>query len=148
MAGTSSLARSMKHRRVLLDASVLYTEPVRGLLLWIAALGGFDPLWTARILDEVGRNCQGPGIWVDGHIYCIGAIVMVMAVVSVPSVPVSDAARRLGVSEQRVRAMISAGKMDAEKAAGAWWIPAQSLARVAAAGSCGGRPFGVVSAWA
>ena len=46
----------MKHRRVLLDASVLYTEPVRGLLLWIAALGGFDPLWTARILDEVGKN--------------------------------------------------------------------------------------------
>lgn len=73
---------------------------------------------------------------------------MVMAVVSVPSVPVSDAARRLGVSEQRVRAMISAGKMEAEKAAGAWWIPAQSLARVAAAGSCGGRLFGVASAWA
>jgi hypothetical protein len=46
----------MKHRRVLLDASVLYIEPVRGLLLWIAALGGFDPLWTARILDEVGKN--------------------------------------------------------------------------------------------
>ncbi len=45
----------MKYRRVLLDASVLYTEPVRGLLLWIAALGGFFyPLWTARILDEVG----------------------------------------------------------------------------------------------
>jgi hypothetical protein len=41
---------------VLLDASVLYIEPVRGLLLWIAALGGFDPLWTARIFDEVGRN--------------------------------------------------------------------------------------------
>ncbi len=46
----------MKHRRVLLDASVLYTEPVRGVLLWVAALGGFDPVWTARILDEVGRN--------------------------------------------------------------------------------------------
>ncbi len=56
MAGTSSRARPAKRRRVLLDASVLYIEPVRGLLLWVAALGGFDPLWTARILDEVGRN--------------------------------------------------------------------------------------------
>lgn len=56
MAGASNVARSMKRRRVVLDASVLYTEPVRGLLLWVAALGGFDPLWTSRILDEVGKN--------------------------------------------------------------------------------------------
>lgn len=70
-----------------------------------------------------------------------------MAVVSVPSVPVSDAALRLGVSEQRVRAMISAGAIEAEKAAGTWWIPAESLARVIAASRRGGRPFSQASAW-
>jgi len=56
VAGTSSPVGPTKRRRVLLDASVLYIEPVRSLLLWIAALGGFDPRWTTRILDEVRRN--------------------------------------------------------------------------------------------
>jgi excisionase family DNA binding protein len=83
------------------------------------------------------------------HIYCACAIVVVMAVVSVPSVPVSDAAQRLGVSEQRVRALISAGAIEAEKVGGSWWIPAQSLARVATAGRRdGGRPLSAHSAWA
>ncbi len=72
-----------------------------------------------------------------------------MVVVSVPSVPVSDAAQHLGVSEQRVRALIYAGAIEAEKVAGSWWIPAQSLARIAAADrSRGGRPLGSHSAWA
>jgi hypothetical protein len=71
-----------------------------------------------------------------------------MAVVSVPSVPVSDAAQRLGVSEQRVRAMISAGLIEAEKIAGAWLIPATSLARLAASHRQGGRPLSAASAWA
>lgn len=69
--------------------------------------------------------------------------------VSVPSVPVSDAAHRLGVSEQRVRALISAGAIEAEKVAGSWWIPAQSLARQVAVGrSSGGRPLSPEGAWA
>jgi hypothetical protein len=38
---------------------VLYVEPVRSLLLWIAALGGFAPLWTERILAEVEKNLLG-----------------------------------------------------------------------------------------
>ncbi|HEX4116327.1 MAG TPA: helix-turn-helix domain-containing protein [Solirubrobacteraceae bacterium] len=71
-----------------------------------------------------------------------------MAVVSVPSVPVSDAALRLGVSEQRVRAMISAGSIEAEKVAGAWLIPVRSLARLTTSHRQGGRPFSDVSAWA
>lgn len=62
--------------------------------------------------------------------------------------PVSDAARRLGVSEQRVRAMISAGMIQAEKAAGVWWIPAESLARLMASPRQGGRPLSSASAWA
>lgn len=62
--------------------------------------------------------------------------------------PVSEVARRLGVSPQRVRAMIAAGVIDAEKAAGSWWIPAGSLARVVAADRDGGRPLSPTSAWA
>lgn len=46
----------VRARDELLDASVLFQEPVRGLLLWIAADGVFSPRWTTRILDEVGRN--------------------------------------------------------------------------------------------
>lgn len=70
-----------------------------------------------------------------------------MVAISVASVPVSEAASRLGVSEQRVRAMISAGAIDAEKVAGAWWIPAQSLARALTTDRRGGRPFSLSGAW-
>jgi Helix-turn-helix domain/Transcriptional regulator, AbiEi antitoxin, Type IV TA system len=70
-----------------------------------------------------------------------------MTVVSVPSLPVSDAAQRLGVSEQRVRAMIGAGSIDAEKIAGAWLIPAASLARLVVAHRESGRPLSAASAW-
>ncbi len=44
--------------------------------------------------------------------------------------------------------MISAGAIDAEKAAGAWWIPAESFARLVASPRQGGRPLGSASAWA
>lgn len=44
--------------------------------------------------------------------------------------------------------MISAGVIEAEKAAGAWWIPAESLARLAASPRHGGRPLSPASAWA
>jgi hypothetical protein len=71
-----------------------------------------------------------------------------MAAISLPAVPVSDAAHHLGVSEQRVRAMISAGLVEAEKAAGVWWIPAASLARLASSPRQGGRPLSAASAWA
>jgi hypothetical protein len=46
----------MARPRSVLDASVLYQEPLRSLLLWIAAEGGFEPLWTQRILAETGDN--------------------------------------------------------------------------------------------
>ena len=71
-----------------------------------------------------------------------------MSEISVPSLPVSDAASRLGVSEQRVRAMISVGAIDAQKAAGAWWISAESLARTVALCRHARRPFSPQSAWA
>ncbi|HEY2767312.1 MAG TPA: hypothetical protein VGI76_03600 [Solirubrobacteraceae bacterium] len=71
-----------------------------------------------------------------------------MATISIPSLPASDAALRLGVSDKRVRALISAGAIEAEKVAGVWWIPVQSLARrVAVDSSKGGRPLNPESAW-
>lgn len=44
--------------------------------------------------------------------------------------------------------MISAGSIEAEKVAGAWLIPAASLARLAASRRQGGRPLSDVSTWA
>ncbi len=49
----------MARPRAVLDASVLYQEPVRSLLLWIAAEGGFEPCWTERILAETERSLLG-----------------------------------------------------------------------------------------
>jgi len=46
----------MARPRGVLDASVLYQEPIRSLLLWIAAEGGFEPFWTERILEETKIN--------------------------------------------------------------------------------------------
>lgn len=44
--------------------------------------------------------------------------------------------------------MIATGVIEAEKAAGAWWIPVASLARLEASQRPGGRPFNPASAWA
>jgi PIN domain len=52
----------MASRRGVLDASVLYAEPVRSLLLWIAAEGVFEPFWTERILEETGNNLIQAGV--------------------------------------------------------------------------------------
>jgi SAM-dependent methyltransferase len=49
------------HRGVL-DASVLYVESVRSLLLWIADGGGFAPFWTQRILEETRNNLLEGGV--------------------------------------------------------------------------------------
>jgi hypothetical protein len=49
-------------RRCVLDASVLYQELIRNLLLWIAAEGGFEPFWTVRIIDETRRNLIEDGV--------------------------------------------------------------------------------------
>jgi predicted nucleic acid-binding protein len=45
-----------RRRRCVLDASVLYQELLRNLLLWVAAEGGLDPCWSERILEETRRN--------------------------------------------------------------------------------------------
>jgi PIN domain len=60
-AGIADPARAHR-RRCVLDASVLYQELIRNLLLWVAAEGGLDPFWTERILDETRRNLIGDGV--------------------------------------------------------------------------------------
>ena len=60
-AGFADPARAHR-RRCVLDASVLYQELIRNLLLWVAAEGGLDPFWTERILDETRRNLIGDGV--------------------------------------------------------------------------------------
>ncbi|HTR71967.1 MAG TPA: PIN domain-containing protein [Solirubrobacteraceae bacterium] len=55
MAGPAEGARTHRPRCVL-DASVLYQGLLRNLLLWIAAEGGLNPIWTERILEETRRS--------------------------------------------------------------------------------------------
>jgi PIN domain len=45
-----------------LDASVLYVESVRSLLLWIAAEGAFAPFWTQRIFEKTRKNLSEGGV--------------------------------------------------------------------------------------
>jgi PIN domain len=52
----------MPLRQCVLDASVLYQELVRNLLLWIAAEGGLAPFWTERILEETRSSLIKDGI--------------------------------------------------------------------------------------
>jgi len=63
-------------------------------------------------------------------------------------IPVSDAARELGVDVSRVRALIAAGALDAEKLAGRWFVDPASLAERRRVGSAAGRPFAPRNAWA
>lgn len=47
--------------KVVLDACVLYPSVLREILIGVAARGGFEPLWSARILAEWGRAAQRLG---------------------------------------------------------------------------------------
>lgn len=59
-----------------------------------------------------------------------------------------EAAERLGVSQRRVRVMIAAGQLDAEKVQGRWLVEPGSLERVLAIPRRDGPPWSPVLAWA
>jgi len=59
---------------------------------------------------------------------------------------VGAAAARLGVGERRVRALIAAGRLPAERVGRAWVIDPSALGRVDGDRPVG-RPLGVVAAW-
>ncbi|MCV3271023.1 RSP_2648 family PIN domain-containing protein [Roseobacter sinensis] len=47
--------------KITLDACVLYPTVMREMLLGVAATGAFEPVWSARILEEWGRAAQKLG---------------------------------------------------------------------------------------
>jgi hypothetical protein len=59
MASQASGGKPAVRRDEVLDASVLCQQPIRGLLLWIAAAGLFEPTWSEHILEETRRNLVG-----------------------------------------------------------------------------------------
>ncbi len=63
-------------------------------------------------------------------------------------VSVPEAAQRLGVHPSRVRAMVRAGQLEAEKVAGRWLIHRTSLDRRQDADIVEGRPYSAPNAWA
>jgi len=65
-------------------------------------------------------------------------------------VPTAEAARALGVTQARVRALIAAGDLDARRVAGVWLVEGDSIDRQAAiaSGSRGGRGLAQRIAWA
>lgn len=64
------------------------------------------------------------------------------------AIPVSEAADILEVHPSRVRAMVNAGQLDAEKLAGRWFVSRSSLEQRRSMESPDGRPFSAVNAWA
>src|SRR5688572_6603313 len=52
----------MSRPKAVLDASVLFQEPIRSLLLWIANEGAYRPFWTERILIETHDSLLRKGV--------------------------------------------------------------------------------------
>ena len=65
-----------------------------------------------------------------------------------PGLSVADAAGLLGVSPQRVRAMIHSGHLDAAKIGDSWLVSAQAVSRLRRRPAPSGRPFAPHNAWA
>lgn len=62
-------------------------------------------------------------------------------------VPASEAARRLGVHESRVRALVRAGRLPARKIANRWLVGAGAVERRALIRHDRGRPLDPANAW-
>jgi hypothetical protein len=62
-------------------------------------------------------------------------------------VSLSDASRVLGVSVERVRQLVVAGDLPAQRFGNAWAVPQDALIARRDVPASGGRPFGSVRAW-
>lgn len=62
-------------------------------------------------------------------------------------VPVADAAQQLGLSQQRVRALVAEGDLPARKVAGRWFLDRSALEKRAREPRLAGRPFSSQHAW-
>lgn len=63
-------------------------------------------------------------------------------------IPATEAARRVGVSERRVRALLSSGWIEGSKQAGRWFIDPDSLDRWYSSKPISGRSLSAENAWA
>lgn len=63
------------------------------------------------------------------------------------SLPASDAARLLGLSLQRVRALIAEGDLPGQKVAGRWFVDRSAVERRVRDPKLAGRPYSPAHAW-
>ncbi|MBI2755377.1 MAG: helix-turn-helix domain-containing protein [Chloroflexi bacterium] len=61
--------------------------------------------------------------------------------------PVADAAQRLGLSQQRVRALVADGELPARKSAGRWFVERSAVEKRIREPRLAGRPFSPEHAW-
>lgn len=64
------------------------------------------------------------------------------------AVPVAEAASRLGVPADKLRALTRAGDVHAPRRAGRWFVPVAELRRLEGLPRPDGRPYTATSAWA
>lgn len=62
-------------------------------------------------------------------------------------VPVADAAQQLGLSQQRVRALVADGELPARKVAGRWFVERSAVEKRVREPRLAGRPFSPRQAW-
>lgn len=63
------------------------------------------------------------------------------------SLPASDAARMLGLSLQRVRALVAEGELPGQKVAGRWFVDRSAVERRIRDPKLSGRPYSPAHAW-
>ncbi|MEL6204713.1 MAG: PIN domain-containing protein [Pseudomonadota bacterium] len=78
----------MRAHRAVLDACVLYPTVMREVLLAVAARGLFQPLWSARLLEEWARAAARRGALDEAQ--ARGEIALVRAAWPRAEVPVAD----------------------------------------------------------
>ena len=52
----------LRAMRILIDANVLFPTVMRSVVLGVAARGFFEPIWSARILEEWARAARKLGV--------------------------------------------------------------------------------------